>query len=169
MKTLKKILVPTDLTLNLLAAIEHASNLGRAFNAEIHIMHAVDCNPYDSIPRESDDMEELLKSLDIKILEQMSSLVHKSKIDLNAVSLVVKFGDPVKEIIKYAEEENFDLVIMTSTAEYKVYEEVGQSIAHRVSQKSGVQVIVIKPALERFALRSQNMNHTLLYDYDDNY
>jgi len=169
MKPLKKILVPTDLTLNSLAAINHASNLGRMFNAEIYILHVVDDNPYDSLPRESDDMEELVKSLDVKILEQMSSLIHKSQVEKNMVSLAVKFGNPVKEIIKYSEEENFDLIIMSSNAEYKVYEDSGKSTAHSVSQNSNVQVLIVKPALERFALRNQNLNHTLLYDYDDIY
>lgn len=93
--TIRSILVPVDFSKNSEVALDHACDLGRQFDAKVHLVHVIDSNSSDSSFRKAEEqlfttlMPSQESCLDIKrsvlrgaISEQLGEYSHSNGIDL---------------------------------------------------------------------------------------
>ncbi len=142
---IKKILVPTDFSETGMLAIEHGAMLARLTKAEMILVHVLSLNPYYfEIPdnfmliENWDEMHKLLKQ---RLTDEAQ------KINLGDGILprcIITTGRAAHEIMRIAQEEKTDLIIM-GTHGAKGFEELFLgSNAHKVVNLASCPVITIQ-------------------------
>jgi len=124
---IKKILYVTDLSRNAAYAFRYAVRFMESFNAEIVILTIVrGFSPVDEVPvvvqmgekRFLEAREESLKNVLERLKRRLENYAKKELSEnerekmLERISIEVKEGDPSVEILKAAEDEDIDMVIM---------------------------------------------------------
>jgi universal stress protein A len=143
---LRKILVTTDLSEFSLAAFDYASTASIFFNAEIFLLYVYEGTAAGRNKPHGDrehhghahyTEEEALKAL----REFVQSSVRSG---LN-VHTVVRCGAPAEEIIRYAEQEGIDLIVIATHGRTGVRHIVMGSVAERIVRRSNIPVLSVKP------------------------
>jgi universal stress protein A len=127
--SIKKILVPTDLSNMSLSAIAYAISLAKKHAAEVSVLRAVPNKAMNESFAPGYVADELIAPADAgrpsnrdSILERNQRLVHDflhqkigpeilKSVKINAL---VRFGKTAKEVVAAATEDRFDLIVMTS-------------------------------------------------------
>lgn len=115
MFSLKKILVPVDFSERSIAATEHAAAMATRFGSELIFQHVVPPGPYEhgfveggyNLGAVWPSKDEIAK----RLLEQLQELIAKAA-SSQSVEPVVSWGDPAAEIVRLAEHEQVDLIMM---------------------------------------------------------
>ena len=164
----KKILYATDLSDNARQAFAYAVSLADLYNASIIIIHVLPEVPelidknvigyissarWDEIKSQQlDEAKEALigkkrEHLAIKeALHQFSEDVKQQKsAGFTTDEIIVERGNPVEEIIKNAEEQNCDLIVMGTHGLGTLADVMLGSTARRVIGRSKIPVLVVKP------------------------
>jgi nucleotide-binding universal stress UspA family protein len=148
---LKKILVTTDLSDHSLAALEYASTLSLLYGAKLYLLHVEDVGPSSMYPAQLPDFygEQFNKQAADTArwsLERFAG--EKIKPDLN-ITLAVRLGDPVDEIVRFAEEERADMIVMATHGRTGLSHALMGSVAEKVVRRSTVPVLTVKPKTMR--------------------
>lgn len=128
---IRRILAPIDYSPGSLAALEQASWLGIRLGADVDVMHVVD-QP-GSAPAQD--------------LESFVSLIErKEPIRLN---VRIERGDPASVIVRVADTEGYDLVVMGTHGRTGVRRTVLGSVAEKVVRLSPIPVLTVRLAPAR--------------------
>ncbi|KAB8038796.1 hypothetical protein GCL60_08000 [Silvanigrella paludirubra] len=111
MSAYKKILICTDFSEASIKSFQKAIPLSSAFNAEVHICHAV--SPVASIPVHGYYYPVNI-DLEKEAIQDAEQKMNKLVADLNVEkqNIHVFFADPKEGIVAFAKELNIDLVII---------------------------------------------------------
>jgi nucleotide-binding universal stress UspA family protein len=114
MVTFKKILFPTDFSLNANHALLHALRLADFQKGELIVLHVVT----DYFEKHSHwstlfDIHELQKYMDIQVAAEMAKVLPPGTTDVS-VRKVISKGKPAEEIAALAEKELVDCIVMGS-------------------------------------------------------
>jgi ACR3 family arsenite efflux pump ArsB/nucleotide-binding universal stress UspA family protein len=161
---IKKILFATDLSETARYAVKYACSIGNKYNAQVYAMHVVpdvveeyssgtgidlshkmDEKKRNELNRKNIEtaklaIRERMRATSQKILEQMPHC------PLSEDRTIITAGHPVEEIVKIAQNENFDLIIMGTHGHGEFEEMVLGSTAGGVILKSKVPVLVARPS-----------------------
>jgi ACR3 family arsenite transporter len=161
---IKKILFATDLSDTARHAVKYACSIGNNYNAQVHTIHVVpdvldeyssgtgidlsssmDRKKWDEFNKKNIEtaktaIRERMRITSQKILEQIPHC------PLSENRTIVKAGNPVNEIVKTAQENNFDLIIMGTHGHGEFEEMILGSTASGVILKSRVPVLVARPS-----------------------
>lgn len=161
---IKKILFATDLSETARHAVKYACSIGNNYNAQVHTIHVVpdvldeyssgtgidlsssmDRKKWDEFNKKNIEtaktaIRERMKITSQKILEQIPHC------PLSENRTIVKAGKPVNEIVRTAQENNFDLIIMGTHGHGEFEEMILGSTASGVILKSRVPVLVARPS-----------------------
>ncbi len=109
----KKILVCTDFSENSRQARETAADYAQAFGARIAILHVINSSRLGFPAFETAvNVEEVLKVVTDSVEKGFRTLVDEyKKIDVG-VTTHSRVGVPANEIVRFAEEESVDLIVM---------------------------------------------------------
>jgi universal stress protein A len=146
MKTIKKILVPTDLSEFSAAAVDYAVSLAGKYEARIYVLYVIDGEPsHRLLP--IGGTSEVMPALDEKggKLELHQFVYGKVKESGNVIE-VVRAGKAQTEILRYAKEEGVDLIVMATHGRTGLAHVLMGSVAERVVRTSVVPVMTVKPA-----------------------
>jgi universal stress protein A len=147
---LRKILVTSDLSEYSLAAMEYASSLGLIYSSRLFLIHCVDHRD----GQHGGNGEQARKALEEFIDRRVSR-------DISLVP-VVRFGSPALEIVRFAEEEGIDLVVMATHGRTGLRHILLGSVAEKVVRQSGVPVLTIKPhPLRESILQNEDIEREL--------
>jgi nucleotide-binding universal stress UspA family protein len=163
----KKILYTTDLSESGRYAFHHAASLANRYKAKLTAFHVVEGGP-DLDRRlfgyvDKDLWEEIKK----RNLEEARDILVRRKRDNVAIEecvgqfcdevqagmpeepdvsykIVVKMGDPVKQIIKESEAGKYDLIVMGSHGHGPITATMMGDTANRVVRRSKIPVLVIR-------------------------
>jgi len=164
---LRKILVTTDLSEFSLAAFEYASTASIFFNAEIFLLYVYEGSPVRPVMTTGRDShaeaegaghtklhgdreprghahfteEEALKALREFVKDSVTS-------GLN-VNTVVRCGTPAEEIIRYAEHEGVDLIVIATHGRTGLRHIMMGSVAEKIVRHSNIPVLSVKPGAFR--------------------
>ncbi|NWF92459.1 MAG: universal stress protein [Syntrophaceae bacterium] len=153
---IKKILYATDLSKNSYYAFFYAVDLANKYNAEIIILHAVEPfrHPYDesgigiekrvkeSIKREQErNIEEIKKRLQ-EVCKTIEDQMGSACIALVS-KILVPVGYPVEEILKTADDEGCDTIILGTHGKGFLKQTFLGSVAGSVLQRSRKPVFII--------------------------
>lgn len=148
-----KILVPVDFTSTCKLAIDHALKLSEAFNAELLLLNvreplSIGINLAD-LKISDIDYSNIDSAISSKMSEWQTELSAKSKAKIS-VHLVT--GKIRKEISKFAEENNVDLVVMGTKGDHGLHEMFIGSNAYAVVSSTDKPVITVqmKPSAQMY-------------------
>ncbi len=108
----KKILWPTDFSDEVQDSLAQAESLAKTFQAELVALHVVPDFPLSLYNTAVSVKGELVRRIDViknDVLERLESMAEERGTSFRAL---VREGNPAKEIIRTAEEENIDLIVM---------------------------------------------------------
>ena len=163
-RNFQKILFATDLSETARHAVSYACNIGSTYNAEVHaihvvpdvldeyssgtgidLSHTVDADKHDEFNRMNVERAKLLMHERMRASSRMilSEMPH---CPLSEDRILIRTGDPVREILDAAKEGGFDLIIM-GTHGYGEFDEIFLgSTAGGVILRSHIPVLVARPS-----------------------
>lgn len=140
----KKILVPTDGSEFALKAEHIALELAKLMESEIIAVSIIENSFVNGLPLDSEvfELNEILKEDSQKNIDDFEDMDKKEHFDIKITS-VIREGSPAKEILKVAEEEDVDLIIIGSSGKSKFDKFLMGSVADKVSKHASCSVMVI--------------------------
>lgn len=154
MITLNRILVPTDFSEYSQNALQYGCALAEKFEAELHLLHvlqdlvAMVPEPGLAFPPPGDYMQELQKSAELAL----ESLPPAEWNYPGAVTRTTRTGPPFVEIIRYARDNDVDLLIMGTHGRGGLAHMLLGSVAEKVVRKSPCPVLTVRPDQHQFAM-----------------
>lgn len=148
-----KILIPVDTSNASKYAIKHV--IHRAWTGEALDVHLIHVQPrlsrYVARFVARSDRQAFYAERSAKALDAAGKLLDRAGLRYSAVH--VSLGDPSREIVRYAESNRFDGILMASARLGSVSEMILGSVAAKVLRTSRIPVEVV-PASARSRLRS---------------
>ncbi|MFA5423081.1 MAG: universal stress protein [Phycisphaerae bacterium] len=134
MKIYKKILVTIDCSPVDDAIIEHVSALARQNNAHVYLLHVVHSHTLEQDRVLHKDTEATLKSY--------QATLAKEGIE---TSILIRSGEPDKEILKEIEENDYDLVAMATHGHRFIGDVLFGSVSDTLKHKISIPLLLLKP------------------------
>ena len=147
MNEVKKILCPVEFGENFSKEIvHHAANMAKSLNSELVVVHVNLDNKRFARGREIEEtLEKLSKYLDGYSQIEMNQLLADECVKGIKVSGIIIDGDPAREIVRLAKDENVDLIIMGTHGKGAIPKFVFGSVAQKVVRDATVPVLTVKP------------------------
>ncbi|WP_425499715.1 universal stress protein [Halorarum halobium] len=139
----ERILVPTDGSDGVERAIQHAVDLAVDHGATLHALYVVNSASYAGMPMESswEGIDDMLRA----DAEDAVSMVEAVADDFDVpVETAILDGSPSKEIVRYAESEGCDLVVMGTHGRGGIDRLLLGSVAEKVVRSSSVPVLTVR-------------------------
>jgi len=138
-----RILVPTDGSAEGKRAVAHALDLASVHGAAVHGLYVVDTASYAGMPMESswEGVGDLLRDDASEAVAEVESLAVETDL---AVETAVAEGSPSKEIIRYAETNGCDLIVMGTHGRGGIDRLLLGSVAEKVVRGSSVPVLTVR-------------------------
>ncbi|WP_435075705.1 universal stress protein [Halorubrum sp. HHNYT27] len=138
-----RILVPTDGSAEGERAVAHALDLAAVHDADVHAIHVVDTASYAGMSMEVswEGLGELLRSDAAGAVEAVEELAAGTAID---VDTAVVEGSPSREIVRYAEAHDCDLVVMGTHGRGGIDRLLLGSVAETVVRAASVPVLTVQ-------------------------
>jgi nucleotide-binding universal stress UspA family protein len=157
MKSIERILYPTDFSEYSLAALPYAVQIARKFHARLTCLHVIDeaheeflrglyIAPLLAAPYAAEGS--IRKAKEIELGEFATA--HLSDVEDLQTDLVV--GRPFVEIIRYAREHQMDLVVMGTHGHSALTTVLLGSVAEKVVRKSSCPVLTVRHQKHRFEM-----------------
>lgn len=111
----KRILLCTDFSENSVPAREHAIDFAVSFGASLSILHVVNSSRLGFPAFEVGvpfDLQEILKGIEDSIKKAFDVLAQECRRSVREVTTHSRIGVPAIEIVRFAEEESIELIIM---------------------------------------------------------
>ncbi|MEW6003262.1 MAG: universal stress protein [Nitrospirota bacterium] len=106
-----KILIPVDGSIYSMKGVEHAASLAKKLRGPISgitLLRVINIALFEERLKERIDPEEEAK----RILEEAKAVFLKAGVSEELITIKMKMGNPAEEILKEAEEEQYNLVVM---------------------------------------------------------
>lgn len=138
-----RILVPTDGSEEMTCVLAHAAELAEAHGADLHAIYVINSSTFASLPMESswEGVSDMLQDEGESALEEASRVVDGYDVSLTTTLLE---GPPNKEIVRYAELDGFDLIVMGTHGRGGIDRLLLGSVAERVVRASTVPVLTVR-------------------------
>ncbi len=149
---MKKILCPVDFSENAEHALKYAASFADKFDAELHLVHvlqdfvAMVPEPGLAYPPPGNFMEEMLEAAE----KHMARLPESIGIEIPNVVRETRQGPPFLEIIRYAKENDIDMIVMGTHGRSGLVHMLLGSTAEKVVRKSPCPVLTIRPGEHGF-------------------
>lgn len=150
MKTIKRILWPTDFSEEARRALPLVNGFAGHFSAEVDVLHVLPSAPAMAsvVGHAAPAMTEFIKSMDGHARETISGVVENEIEGGIPVSSSVGIGSPAHEIAQYAREHEIDLIILSTNGETGLARLVMGSVAEKVVRLAPCPVLTVPPTPE---------------------
>jgi nucleotide-binding universal stress UspA family protein len=151
---LQRILVPTDFSDCSRLAVRYAVALAEAFGSEVHLVHvlqdlvALTPEPGMSFPPPGDYLVELRTSAE----QSLAQMPEGDAVDACPVVRRVLQGPPFVEIIRYAREQDVDLLVVGTHGRSGLAHMLLGSVAEKVVRKAPCPVLTVRPEGHQFEM-----------------
>jgi universal stress protein A len=151
---MKRILLPTDFSDYSQNAVAYATEFANTFGAELHLLHvlqdlvAMVPEPGLAFPPPGDYMQELQESAEAAL----AKIPDPPPSEGGNVVRVVRQGPPFVEIVRYAKENDIDLVIMGTHGRSGLAHVLLGSVAEKVVRKAPCPVLTVRPTDHQFVM-----------------
>jgi nucleotide-binding universal stress UspA family protein len=139
----ERILVPTDGSEETRRAVEHAIDLADEHGATVHALYVVNSASFSSLPMESswESVAAMMNEEGAAALDQVESIAEAHDVP---VERALVDGSPSREIVRYAEDEDCDLVVMGTHGRGGIDRLLLGSVAEKVVRSSSVPVLTVR-------------------------
>ena len=152
-KVFRKILIATDGSKAAEKAVDFGVQIAGLSGAKVYAVYVIDTTPYYSIPLDEVWSKEVYEQLETMGNEITSDVEKAAKAaGLEAESLVLK-GDPAERIIKFAEEQSVDMIVVGSHGIGEFERLVIGSVSEKVVRHAKVPVLVVREQKEQKRVR----------------
>ena len=145
MKTIKKNLVPTDFSELWFAALEYAESLVAIYDAKIYFLHVVDNEPTLANVMVDLNSETILRNVEENATGELLRIMYERVNNGENVIPFVCRGNAFKEIVKFSEEKNIDIIVMATHGLTGLAHVLLGSVTEKVVRHSSIPVLTIKP------------------------
>lgn len=151
---LKRILFPTDFSSNSKCAQEYACAFAEHFGAELHVLYVlqdvalVTPEPGSMFLAPAGNMDEVKASADRALAQLFDPVWSKDK----HVVRVTRSGTPFVEIVRYAREQEIDLIVLGTHGHTGLIHVLLGSVAENVVRKANCPVLTIRPTDHKFVM-----------------
>jgi len=143
-----RLLVPVDLSEHSTHALDHAVELARHYDANLHLLHIVQPGPsYDlpgvyqgALPPQTDIIDALTENAHTELDER----IERASLPAERMHKDIRHGNPAAEILDAAEEEDVDMIALASHGRSGVERFLMGSVAEKVIRAAPVPVFVVK-------------------------
>ena len=145
MASFHTIVVAVDLSPASADALDVAGDMARLNHARLHVIHVV-ADPFHSmyaIETSGLDLPELLRQWTLAAEQQLADLVERHPIAAGQLTTAVLAGSPAQEIVRYADDQQADLIVVGSHGRAMVGRLLLGSVADRVLHHAGRPVLVV--------------------------
>ena len=138
-----RILVPTDGSPGTRRAVDHAIRLAEAHGSTLHGLYVVNTASYASFSMETawEGIGDMLRDEGEAAVAEISRLADAAGVP---VETAVLEGSPSREIVRYAEDRDCDLVVMGTHGRGGIDRLLLGSVAERVVRASEVPVLTVR-------------------------
>lgn len=151
---LQKILVPTDFSEFSQHALKYGCEFARRFTAQLHLLNVVE-DIYPIVPEPGTPVPisgEYLTGLKESSERAIEKLPPEDwGADLSIIRAVVS-GTPFLEIIRYARDQEIDLIIIGTHGRSGLIHALMGSVAEKVVRKAGCPVLTVRPKGHDFVM-----------------
>jgi len=139
----ERILVPTDGSAATREAVEHAVDLAAEHGATIHALYVVNSASFAGLPMDSswENVSAMLNEEGSTALEEVAAIAGEHGV---AVERELADGNPAREIVRYAEDADCDLVVMGTHGRGGIDRLLLGSVAEKVVRSSSVPVLTVR-------------------------
>lgn len=158
MKTITSILIPTDFSELSLIATEYVKMLSKPGATHIYLFHAIPevMHAY-SYPTVDLNSETILRDSEEIAREELRHLANDQFGKNNNVTVDIRRGEPWREIVKFAQEEGIDLIVMATHGRTGFAHVLLGSVAEKVVRHANVAVMTIKPEKMQNPMHEEQM------------
>jgi len=153
MVTFKEIVVPTDFSEHSQRAIDYSVEIADKFSSHLTLIYVVEpLLQAADLTWTTVDFGELNKAHKASADNQMKEIVDQRIPKDAVVDTAILFGKPSVEILKYAREENADLIVMATHGRGALSHILMGSTAERVVRKAPCPVLTVKHPKQVFTM-----------------
>jgi len=146
----KRILIGCDFSPDSNLAIQYGLSLAQEFEAELHLVHVLEPPIYKDLPKSTEDAREIIrKSLYEQLNEKLEAMVPKDALNWCKPKTMLLAGHPDDELIKYADVQGIDLLVLGVTGHGLVESFFVGSTTERVMRKAPCAVLSVRPIQEK--------------------
>jgi nucleotide-binding universal stress UspA family protein len=137
-----RILLPTDGSAGMERVIEHAGDLARVHDATVHAVYVLDAASFSGLPMESswEGVQQVLEDEGRTALSQVERLLAD---DVSVTTETIK-GSPSREIVRYATDNDVDVIVMGTHGRGGIDRLLMGSVAENVVRRSRVPVLTVR-------------------------
>lgn len=150
MIALKRILVPTDFSVCSDAALKYGRALSEVFGATLHLLHVVQ-DPYtqpwaaEAFPT---PLGEMLVQWEDQARQRLATLLPEG--DRAGATIATIVGSPFYEIVRYATEQQIDLIVIGTHGRGPLGHMLLGSVAEKVVRKAPCPVLTVRHPQHEF-------------------
>jgi nucleotide-binding universal stress UspA family protein len=153
MMEFKKILVTTDFSENSFIAFPYAVDMAQKYDAEITLMHVIEpiIAPAD-FAWGSYNLTEIEQKTRDYAENNLDKLISEHFPESLTVKKYLAFGTPFKEVIQYARDEKFNLLIISTHGLAGLSYVLFGSTTEKIVRKSPVPVLTVRSENHKFEM-----------------
>ena len=153
MITLKRILVPTDFSEPSAIALKYARAFAEAFGASLDVLHVME-DPFIYAPTSEGYVPPsgMLEEMERNTRERLNKVLPEDARKELRAEVVLKKGSPFVEIVRYARENNVDLIVMGTHGRGPIAHMLMGSVAEKVVRKAPCPVLTVRHPEHEFVM-----------------
>ncbi|AFM24658.1 universal stress protein [Desulfomonile tiedjei] len=140
----RKILFCTDFSENSQPAWKLAVEYAQAFHAELLILHVIDYNDFPGYVDWAEKLREILGNVERTANERLESMMRESGQSTKTVKTYCRTGTTYQEVVRLAQEESADLIILGTHGRSGVKHLVMGSVARSVLRTAHRPVLIVE-------------------------
>ncbi|MBU0515970.1 MAG: universal stress protein [Proteobacteria bacterium] len=146
MVEIKQILYPIDFSDNNRKIVPYVQMMAAKLGAGLHLLNVLrDLDAYAGFYVPHTNIEALIGEIAGQADQKMQEFVESDLADVSSVKTRVVTGDPAREIVKYAQENDIGLIVMGTHGRSGLDRAIFGSVAEKVVKHSTVPVLTVNP------------------------
>lgn len=153
----KNILYCTDYSEDADIALLHAVDFANRYGAKLHVLHIL-LSPHRYMPDETSegDPEGNMKGIGADVIEEVRELIKKRYehrlTEVKDVEFIVSRGVPFVEIVRYARENEIDLIVLGVSGNSEMGGKDYGSTVENVSKRAHCHVMAVRNPAKSYTL-----------------
>jgi len=135
------ILLPTDGSPAAASALDHAIDLARTYDAQVHALYVVDASAYAGVEAGSEMLIRGLEDEGNAAVDRVREAAEEAGVP---VTTTVETGNPYRGILDYVETAGIDLVVMGTHGRSGLERFLLGSVTERVVRSADVPVLTVR-------------------------
>jgi nucleotide-binding universal stress UspA family protein len=140
----KKVLLCTDFSANSQPACGLAVDYAQAFHAQLLVLHVIDYKDYPGYVDWAEKLREILGNIERDADERLQKFVRECAPSVKDLKTYCRTGTTYEEIVRLAQEESADLIVMGTHGRTGVKHLVMGSVARSVLKTAHRPVLIVE-------------------------